>query len=429
MGSNTLTGEASADLEARAQAVRGNLRRDTAQIDEIGALYNAYVASGSDFPLDLEEHSLELILELMRPDDLDILIRLETVKTLLNKHVPPTLPERIEALLPHVEDAVAAFEKDQATPEMLIGALRRCEREGRPVPLLLEIGILHHHLANDPSRVDLKRRLHSALREANRPIPNDLARDVRQSYIDEEYETDFQKMMAEYGAEAGYKDLEDAFFEDLASVRRYTMTSVERLYALWDAVRYVARAGLDGDFVEAGVWRGGSVMLMALALKRFEAVGPKLWLYDTFAGLPKPDETLDVDILGNRAIDGWRGRDVDENSSIWAYADETDVRNNLGLTGYPEALTRFVPGKVEDTIPGVLPERISLLRVDTDWHASYKHALPYLYDRVVRGGVIFFDDYGQFLGARRAVDAFITERSIATPLIRIDFSCRMMIKL
>jgi hypothetical protein len=79
-------------------------------------------------------------------------------------------------------------------------------------------------------------------------------------------------------------------------------------------------------------------------------------------------------------------------------------------------------------VPAEAPERIALLRIDTDWHASYVHLLDALYDRVVPGGVLLFDDYGHFLGARQAVDDFRRARGIHQPLVRIDYSCRMMIK-
>lgn len=416
------------DLAARTEQLRRSLTGGFEDVDRISVLYSEYAERSEPFPLDLEERSLRLILDSAGPDNIDAMLRLEKVLQLQGKTVPPDLIGRIEAGLPQVEEIVNALAQGTVERTRVMDALKRCEREGRPAPPLLEKVMLEAFLADDPERIDLKRRLVTVMKDLGLSPNEDLAAEVRDSYLDEERKTDFQESMQEYGEKVGFKDMEAEFFEDLEKVKSYTMTSVERLYSLWDTVRYVERAGLEGDFLEAGVWRGGSVMLMALALQRFGG-NRTLWLYDTFTGLPQPDEALDVDVLGNRAIDGWKSRSSGDGFAYWAYADEVDVSTNVARTGHPEDRTRLVKGKVEDTIPGIMPERIALLRIDTDWHSSYKHALPYLYDRVVRGGVIIFDDYGHFLGARKAVDEFIAERAIASPLVRVDYSCRLMIKL
>lgn len=86
------------------------------------------------------------------------------------------------------------------------------------------------------------------------------------------------------------------------------MTSVERQYALYSAVKYVTANKLPGAFVECGVWRGGSMMLTAHTLIELGDTSRDLYLFDTYEGLPKPDEELDVDLFGNKAIDGWKAK-------------------------------------------------------------------------------------------------------------------------
>ncbi len=260
-------------------------------------------------------------------------------------------------------------------------------------------------------------------------VDDSLFAEVKDSLLAEEYQTDFQAMLDEYGKQVRFADLEPEFLASVERVRRYTMTSIERLYALWSSVGYVCKAPVPGDLVECGVWRGGSVMMIALELLRLRAQNRDLWLYDTFSGLPRPDPALDVDVLGNRAIDGWQARTLTDGRTYWAYADQGDVRRNVGSTGYPSDRLHFVAGLVEDTIPKVAPARIALLRIDTDWYASYRHVLRELYQRIAPGGIIIFDDYGHFTGARKAVDEFRAENKIVTPLMRVDYSCRMMMKL
>jgi hypothetical protein len=326
-------------------------------------------------------------------------------------------------------DAVLAqIQAGVAERQTVVAALDDLVRRKETPPLLLEMKMLEYFVADDPSRIDLKRRLHAVLRMLNRPIPPGLSDEVRANLLEQEYAIDFQEMLDQFSARVRYSDMEPEFFPLLEKVRRFSMTTVERLYGLWTSVRYLVEAGVDGDFVEAGVWRGGSVMLMAHEILRSGASLRPLWLYDTFAGLPRPNPEIDIDVLGNRGIDGWQMNNIAGDTSIWAYADEAEVRANMASTGYPSDRLHFIVGKVEETVPAHCPERVALLRIDTDWHASYTHLLEQLYDRLVPGGVLLLDDYGHFLGARRAVDDFRRKRGIHLPLLRVDYSCRLMIK-
>ena len=98
-------------------------------------------------------------------------------------------------------------------------------------------------------------------------------------------------------------------------------------------------------------------------------------------------------------------------------------------TGYDKSKIHLVKGKVEETIPKTLPERIALLRLDTDWYASTKHEMLHLFPRLVPGGVLILDDYGSWLGARKAVDEYIAENKVKIFLCRVDNSGRVAVKL
>jgi O-methyltransferase len=205
----------------------------------------------------------------------------------------------------------------------------------------------------------------------------------------------------------------------------FTMTSVERMYALWEACRYIGKAGLEGDVVECGVWRGGSSMMAALALRGSEQ-DRRMWLYDTFEGMPPPSDR-DVDYTGASAASTLNEDErVPGVSNNWAWATLDDVESNMAATGYPAELLHYVPGKVEETIPGQAPERIALLRLDTDWYDSTRHELEHLYPRLVSGGVLIIDDYGHWEGARGAVDEYFEGRPVF--LGRIDYTGRVLVK-
>lgn len=214
-------------------------------------------------------------------------------------------------------------------------------------------------------------------------------------------------------------DLRDAAFMDhYRFCQPYTMTSLERMYALYTAVNHALDHGIDGDFVECGVWRGGSAMLMARILVARGVTDRKVWLYDTFEGMTAPG-AFDTSFTGEAAVA--RGG--------WCEADLTDVTANLRLTGIPESQLVLVKGKVEETLPGRMPEgRIAVLRLDTDWYESTRHELDVLYPKLSANGVLIIDDYGHWQGCRKAVDEYIREHRLPLLLARVDYTCRMAVK-
>jgi O-methyltransferase len=205
----------------------------------------------------------------------------------------------------------------------------------------------------------------------------------------------------------------------------YTMTTPPRIYALARAVEYVAAGRIPGAFVECGVWRGGSMMAIALTLLRVGVRERDLYLFDTFSGMTPPGEE-DVKHTGERAADmlASASRDSDD----WAVASLDDVRGAVLGVGYPEERIHFVVGPVEETLPAKGPEEIALLRLDTDWYAPTKHALVHLYPRLSPGGVLIVDDYAYWQGARRAVDEYLEEQDVGLLLNRVDYTARIAVK-
>jgi O-methyltransferase len=224
-----------------------------------------------------------------------------------------------------------------------------------------------------------------------------------------------------------HPDVEDAFADAYRRCAPFTMTSVERMYALWQAVGHIARNGVRGDVVECGVWRGGSSMLATLALAQAGDHDRVLWLYDTYEGMSEPSEH-DVDPSGRRVAEEWHRIRADPSNPVLAYATLDDVRANLGRTGYPTERMHFVKGKVEESIPSTAPDQIALLRLDTDWYESTRHELEHLWDRVEVNGVLIVDDYGHWAGARQAVDEFFASRADAPLLNRIDYTGRIGVR-
>lgn len=227
-------------------------------------------------------------------------------------------------------------------------------------------------------------------------------------------------------ARAGYRDIDAGPLAHFERCAPFTMTTTERMNALYEACLNVWRNKIPGAIVETGVWRGGSMMVAALALQHAGDEAREIWGYDTFEGLPEP-AAFEADIWGGNQLDAWRAHHRD---GIYQGYRTTwgEVVINVAGTGFPQERIRCVMGKVEDTIPAKAPAEIAVLRIDTDWHASIAHTLEHLYPRLSSGGVLIVDDYGHLSGARLAVDEYLARLERAPLLVRVDYSCRLAVK-
>lgn len=229
-------------------------------------------------------------------------------------------------------------------------------------------------------------------------------------------------------ARAGFPpDFDHATMALFRDVEPYTMTSMERVFALRRSVEYIVRHDVPGAFVECGVWKGGSAMAMAKTLIEVGNPDRMLYLFDTFEGMPQP--TADDRNYRGEAAEELLTRRHRGQAWVQAYSPLEDVKTALASTGYTSEKMVFVRGRVEDTIPANAPEAIALLRLDTDWYESTYHELKHLYPRLSVGGVLIIDDYGHWKGAKKAVDQFIEEYQVKLLLCRIDYTARIAVKL
>jgi hypothetical protein len=218
-----------------------------------------------------------------------------------------------------------------------------------------------------------------------------------------------------------------ASLETIRMVAPYTMTPPPRLATLRDVVEYLVAARVPGAIVECGVWRGGSVMAAALTLLELGAGDRPLWLYDTIDGMTEPtehDRTAD----GRHAQDwiaGTRARTDGPTTGDFG-ASQDEVAHNIETVGYPRERVRYVAGPVEQTLLHEVPDQIALIRLDIDFYESTSAALAGLYPRLAPGGVLIIDDYGYWLGARRAVDEYFRDDPVL--LVRLGRSARLVIK-
>jgi hypothetical protein len=165
---------------------------------------------------------------------------------------------------------------------------------------------------------------------------------------------------------------------------------------------------IEGDLLEAGVWRGGACIYMRGILAAHDMTDRKVLVADSFAGLPPPDpERYPADT-------GDKHHTVAE---LVVSLDE--VKANFARYGLLDDQVIFLPGWFKDTLPAAPTKKLALLRLDGDMYGSTMETLEATYYKLAPGGYIIIDDY-ILAGARRAVDDFRKRYSIIEPMREID---------
>jgi len=197
----------------------------------------------------------------------------------------------------------------------------------------------------------------------------------------------------------------------------HTMVSRQRLDNIQAAVETVLRDNIPGDLIETGVWRGGSCILMRAILKTHGDTSRRVFVADSFEGLPKPDAAKHHSDAG----------DKHHTHEFLAVSKEV-VEDNFRQYGLLDDQVVFLKGWFKDTLPSAPLQHISVMRLDGDMYGSTMDALESLYDKLSVGGFCIIDDYA-LPGCRAAVDDFRELRKIAEPLIEIDHTGRYWRKL
>ena len=190
-----------------------------------------------------------------------------------------------------------------------------------------------------------------------------------------------------------------------------TMVGLRRLDNVQHCVECVITDGVPGDLLEAGAWRGGASILMRAVLAAHEVTDRRVWVADSFEGLPPPDlERYPAD-AGDRH---------------WTRAELAvsidDVRRNFARYGLLDGQVRFLEGWFEDTLPSAPVEQLAVLRADGDMYGSTMDILRSLEPRVAPGGFVIIDDYGAIEQCRQAVDDYRAEAGITEEIQTVDWT-------
>lgn len=201
-------------------------------------------------------------------------------------------------------------------------------------------------------------------------------------------------------------ELRDRIVDNWNPETRMTMLTHEQLDNIEYCIREVVKNNIEGDFIEAGVWRGGSCIYARHILKEL-GQNRKVYIADSFEGLPKPNEEL---------------YPADAGDNHWTFSELAvsieEVKKNFEFFGELDNNVIFVKGLFKDTLPKCDIEKISVLRLDGDMYESTIDSLKYLYSKLSIGGYCIIDDYNMVRGATIAVDEFREKNGIDEPLIR-----------
>lgn len=190
-----------------------------------------------------------------------------------------------------------------------------------------------------------------------------------------------------------------------------TMTGSQRLEMLQQCVETCIRENVEGDFVETGVWRGGSCILVKAIFRHHNVQDRVVWCCDSFEGMPNANEKdLSIDSVSNFS------------DRAFLTVSQEAVEQNFRRFGLLDGNVRFLKGWFCDTLPTAPIEKISVLRMDGDLYESTMDALSNLYHKVSSGGFVIVDDYYTWKGCRQAVQEFREKLNIEDKVVDIDTS-------
>lgn len=192
--------------------------------------------------------------------------------------------------------------------------------------------------------------------------------------------------------------------------KAHTMIGMERLKNIRELVSHVIGDEIPGDFIETGAWRGGACIYMRSILKILGVTNRKIWVADSFEGLPKPEP------------ERYKNQDVNDLHHTYKELSVSleQVQENFSKYDLLDEQVVFLKGWFKDTLPTAKIEQIAILRLDGDMYSSTMDALVALGHKVSKGGYVIIDDFGAVEGCRKAVHEYRKLNHITSPINDID---------
>lgn len=189
----------------------------------------------------------------------------------------------------------------------------------------------------------------------------------------------------------------------------YTMIGLNRLNNIEHCMYSIINDNIQGDFIETGVWRGGATILMRAILKELEITDRRIWVADSFRGLPKPDPIKYEADKGNKLY-----------SIKILVATLDEVKSNFKKYDLLDKQVVFLEGWFKDTLPKAPIDKLALIRLDGDMYESTIQAMTNLYPKLSIGGYVIVDDFNAFPNCKQAVVDYRKRNNIKDTIIEID---------
>lgn len=191
-----------------------------------------------------------------------------------------------------------------------------------------------------------------------------------------------------------------------------TMIGLKRLDSLQACIETVLRDRIEGDLIETGVWRGGACIFMRGVLAAYGVTDRRVFVADSFQGLPPPDLTAYPQDRDSPSIN--------EKEKFLAVSRE-QVAENFARYGLLDNQVVFLPGWFHETLPSAPIEKLAVVRADGDMYGSTMETLTHLYPKLSPGGFCIIDDY-VLPRCKRAVDDYRAANKIQSPIVTIDWT-------
>ena len=228
-----------------------------------------------------------------------------------------------------------------------------------------------------------------------------------------EQQASLQALLRDFGRQ------DVARFLRINSPQAHTLLDEAALDHLQACAHQICMFDIPGDFMECGVWRGGACIFLRALQRAFGAGGRRVWVADSFQGLPAPDPDKNL-------LDAVLHEYLQDAGGFRVTLEE--VRQNFARYDLLDDQVRFLPGWFHETLPS-FQGQLALLRLDGDWYESTRVALESLYDWISEGGYIVIDDYHPVVGAYAAVNDFRRERGVTDPITSVNHQLHFWRKL
>lgn len=186
------------------------------------------------------------------------------------------------------------------------------------------------------------------------------------------------------------------------SSQPHSLLASVKLNALQLLMFDVVSNNVPGDFLEAGIYKGGTAIFMRAFLKVHNISGKVVWAADSFEGIPQTKKYKHV----NDPVDKWADR--------WSAGYE-EVLANFRRYDLLDEQVRFIKGYFSDSLPNAPFQRLSLARLDADSYESTMDALQSVYPKMSHGGYMIIDDW-HLPSCRQAVIDFRKSMRISDPV-------------